>query len=185
MTNIKTNLVFWILIFLMILTYQFPVFSQTQKPFSYSADLIIKKGADVERKDVFISQENGTLKINGAKDRRIAKQFSYASIKNADYSYSEKPQIKEAIIAGVLTDGFFGVPFLFNKTKKHWLVLKTESDVVFLELQKDSYRRLLLEMNSNGIKVEDLGDRDSKEEPMQHPKPDVDFIEGETCGDEF
>ena len=184
MTNIKTKLAGYLLICLLIPTFQLRIFSQ--KNYLYSANLLIKQGASVESKEVLVAQENGTLKITGTKDRSIFKSFLHTSIKNADYAYSEKPQIKEAVIVGLLTTGsLLALPFLFNKTKRHWLVLNTEAETVVLELRQETYRRLLFEMNSNGIKITDLGNRDSKEEPLPHPQPDINFVEGESCGDEM
>jgi hypothetical protein len=161
-----------------------PSFAQTQKTFRYNADLLIKNSTSVDKKSVVISQEEGgILKIDGTKDSKIAKTFANSSIKNVSYSYSDKPQIKEAVITTLLLNSWFiGLPFFFNKTKKHWLVLTAENEIMLFELQKENYRRLLFDLSTNGIMVEDLGDKDSKETPLQKPKPDANFIEGNACG---
>lgn len=59
-----------------------------------------------------------------------------------------------------------GVPaleFFFTKKKKHWLILSTENENFLFELNKETYRQMLFEMNSHKIKVEDLGDKNKKE----------------------
>ena len=155
--------------------------AQTGGSPGYKAELIVKKGAQADKKSVVISHENGNLKINSPKGSGVSKSIALSSIKSADYSYSEKPQIKEALISSFLFSNFMlGLAFLFTKTKKHWLVLSTEEETLLLELRNDNYRRLLFELNVRGVPVEDLGDRDRRERTLQPPS---DFVEGETCGE--
>lgn len=158
-----------LLIFLSLPTFQSAAFAQTSKAETYGAKLLVKKGAEIESKSILVTPENDFLKISGKKDHSLDKSFAYASIKTADYAYSDKPQIKEALMLGVLNT-FGGLSMLFNKVKKHWLVLETAAETVYLELQQDSYRRLLFDLNANGIKLSDSGDRDKKEEPRQKPQ---------------
>lgn len=179
--KIKTVQVICFLL-VIIFTTQTTILSQTQPSPVYRANLLGKKGTGAERKDVLISQENSILKIDSAKDRKISRTFSSASIRNISYSYSEQPQIKEAIGIALLTGGsWLAAAFLFNKDKRHWLVITTDTENIFLELPRESYRQLLFELSTGGFKVEDLGNRNSKENPLPRPKPAADFIEGESC----
>lgn len=171
-----------LMIFLSVPSFRLSVFAQNSKAEIYNANLLVKKGAGIESKSVLIAPEKDLLKISGGKDRAIDKSFSYASIKSADYAYSDKPQIREAIVLAMLVGNYFGAAMLFSKTKKHWLVLNTETESIYLELQQNSYRRLLFDLNANGINLSDSGDRDSKQQPR--PKPRADFTEGATCGEE-
>lgn len=154
----------------------------TRADFNYDAELVVKTGGRADKKPVVISHENGNLKIRAAKGDSINKSFAVSTIKSADYTYSEKPQIKEALLTSILFNNLFFLGFLLTKTKKHWLVMATETEVFLLQLRSDNYRRLLLDLNARGVPVEDLGDRDRKERP---PQPPANFIAGESCRADF
>lgn len=126
----------------------------------YKADLIIKKDSSTEKMKVLISFSNETMNVVSQKDKKSQQTLPNSTIKIASYSYSERPQIMEGLALAIL--GFPGLPLLFNKKKKHWLIVSTEKDNFLFELDKDNYRQLLVEMNTNKIKVEDAGDRNYK-----------------------
>lgn len=147
--------------------------SPAQTSFQYDAELIVKKGSNADKKAVRLTEETGEIKINGIKDKTIARTIPKSSIKLVAYSYSDKPQIKEAILSSLIFDSWLmGLPFFFNKTKRHWLVINTDTETVFFELKKENYRRLLFDLNSSGVKVEDLGDKDRKQPPPRNQPPD-------------
>lgn len=109
------------------------------------------------------------------------KQFSYAAIKSAEYSYSQHPRWKEglgaaaagtaavgvglgiATFAGLATLGPIVAVPLFLKTmrlkgKKHWLTIKTDSDYAVLQLDKRNYRLVIPALETRaGVKVETVG----------------------------
>ena len=155
-----------ILILSVVLSGQYWVLAQNIS--NYEADLIIKKESSAEKKKVLISFSNETMNVIGKKDRKSQQSLPNSTIKIASYSYSERPQIMEGLALAIL--GFPGLPFLFNKKKKHWLIVSTEKDNFLFELNKDNYRQLLLEMNTNKIRVEDAGDRNYKPfDPRKNP----------------
>ena len=147
-----------ILVFFIFFSSQYLVLAQSTP--HYEANLITKKSSSTEKKSVIISLENETMNIFGKKDKKLQQTLPNSTIKIASYSYSERPQIMEGLALAIL--GFPGLPLLFNKKKKHWLIVSTEKDNFLFELDKDNYRQLLVEMNTNKIKVEDAGDRNYK-----------------------
>lgn len=159
------------------------VYAQTSKGDIYNANLLVKKTTGIESKSILITTESGSLIISGGKDRNLDKTISYAAIQSANYTYSDKPQVKEAVILGMLAGNYFGAAMLFSKIKKHWLVLNTATEIIYLELPQNNYRQFLFELDSNGVFLSDSGDRDSKKQPR--PKPPFNFTEGFMCGDEL
>ena len=154
------KLISLILIFSIFFFCQSLVLSQTVS--RYQADLIVKKTSSAEKKEVFISLDNEAMNIFSKKDKSLNRSLPNSTIKIASYSYSEKPQITEGIIL-TLALGVPALEFFFTKKKKHWLFLSTENENFLFELNKETYRQMLFEMNSHKIKVEDLGDKNKKE----------------------
>lgn len=138
-------------------------FVLTQTNSRYEADLIVKKATSADKMNVFILLENETMQIVGKKDKSLNQTLQNSNIKIASYSFSNKPQIAEGIASALIFGGLPGLPFFFSKKKTHWLVITTEKEGFLFELKKETYRQLLFEMNSNKIKVEDLGDKNKKE----------------------
>lgn len=155
------KLISLILIFSIFFSCQSLVWSQTVS--RYQADLIVKKTSSAEKKEVFISLDNEAMNIFNKKDKSLNRSLPNSTIKMASYSYSEKPQIAEAIALTLAFGWLPGFAFFFTKKKKHWLILSTDSENFLFELNKENYRQLLFEMNSQKIKVEDLGDKNKKE----------------------
>lgn len=167
------------LILIFCTAFQTAVFAQAD--YKFEADLIIKDSGSNTGKTVFISGEPNIIKITGKKNSSFNKTFQTSEIKNIDYSYSDKPQYAQAIVTGLVLGWLPGLPFLFNKTKKHWLVINDGKEAVLLQLQDSNYRQLLLELSRSGIKVSDSGDRDNKKFFLPRIDPPPGFNEEDAC----
>ena len=121
-------------------------------------DLMVPKGDKSESKSVRMLFDGQYLVIDADGGEKIYKEFPYANIVSAEYSYSSSPRWKTAIGAAVLI-GVFALPIFFMKGRKHWLTIKTANDFAILRLDKDNYKMILATFETTvGKKIETVGD---------------------------
>jgi hypothetical protein len=98
------------------------------------------------------------LLIQSRKGGSELKNFAYADIKSAEYSYSKHPRWRAGAAAAIAI-GIFALPLFFMKGKKHWLTVRTEKDFAVLRLDKDNYKIILPTFEARtGRKVETVGE---------------------------
>jgi hypothetical protein len=161
-------------ILLITLTLSFPskLFAQEKSP--KSADVFEKiemlsiHGDKADQVSVRLRLKEDSLVIESRKTGGVLKEFKYADIKSAEYSYSKHPRWKAGVgtAAGSLVFAPLlfialpiAIPLAFSKSKRHWLTIKGEGDYVVLKLDKNSRKVVLpaFEVHSH-IKVEALGE---------------------------
>ena len=105
-----------------------------------------------------------SFKVTAKGKGGLIKEFNYADITSADYSYSKKPLLSTggAVAMAILT-GLIVVPFLFAKKKEHWLSLRTANDYIVVRLDKDNYMQIRNEFEVHKVKVSTV-DEDTKKE---------------------
>ncbi|MEK7724679.1 MAG: hypothetical protein AAB336_10050 [Acidobacteriota bacterium] len=142
-----------ILIFSIWLVTTHPIPAQTNVP-SFEIDTLVSNGKKSDQVESMIYFQESTVKNTNKKSKSIIKEFNYADIKAADYSYAKKPLLSTtgAVVSVVLL-GLFALPFMFMKKKQHWLTLRTESDYVVLRLDKNNFRQILNELEIRKVKV--------------------------------
>jgi hypothetical protein len=155
--------------------------ARSQSPsVAHQADLLFRDGKVVRKVAVTISEDRQTLTIAGQdKKTPFTLAIPVEQIKGADYTYTQKPQVWEAIGTTsyiVVLSGYVGaidlaifMPFILTKKKQHWLVIETQDQSLLLQLRNNDYRQLVLEMSNNGIRVQDSGK--IKHRPIGSDKP--------------
>ena len=136
-------------------------------PASYKTNLLVTQGKKSKEVKSEISFDETTVRISNGKPSTVVKQFGYADITGADYSYSKKPLLSTGgAIATAILLGVFVIPFLFMKKKQHWLTIKGKEDFVVMRLEKDNFRQIKSELEVRKIVVttvnEDSKSDDSK-----------------------
>ncbi|HVE59715.1 MAG TPA: hypothetical protein VNB22_23085 [Pyrinomonadaceae bacterium] len=89
----------------------------------------------------------------------IFKEFNYADIVSAEYSYSKTPVVSRfGVFAASLFIGVFAYSLMFLKKKQHWLAVRTNDDYLVLRLDGKNYQEILSEFDSRKIEVKNLGE---------------------------
>ncbi|MGA9769723.1 MAG: hypothetical protein WBV94_11825 [Blastocatellia bacterium] len=131
-------------------------------------DMLSIQGDKANQVSVRLRLKEDSLIIESRKTGGVLKEFKYADIKSAEYSYSKHPRWKAGVgtAAGSLVFAPLlfialpiAIPLAFSKSKRHWLTIKGAEDYVVLKLDKTSRKVILpaFEVHSH-IKVEALGE---------------------------
>lgn len=122
---------------------------------SYKTNLLVTVNKKTKSVNGTISFADEDLQIQENGKPASIKKFKYTEIKSAEYSFAKKPILNTggAIATAVLL-GVFVVPLLFMKKKQHWLAIRTDEDFAVLRLERDNYKAIITELETNGVKVE-------------------------------
>lgn len=116
------------------------------------AKLNLQVGEKKKEIDATVKYEPSAFVVVDKKTEVAVKTFSYANIKNAEYSYSKSPRWKSAILVSPL--------FLLSSGKKHWFMVKTDDDYAVIQLDKTNYKLILAAFETKaGKKVDILEDK--------------------------
>jgi hypothetical protein len=128
--------------------------AQTRTNGSYKVEVLVTDGKKSKEEKATLAYTENSLKITSNKPGAFSKEFNYADIKGADYSYSKKPLLSTggAIVTAVLL-GLLVLPFLFMKKKQHWLTVKVENDYAVMKLDKENFRQIKAELETHNIVV--------------------------------
>jgi len=108
---------------------------------------------------------DNSFTVTSKKPGELSKEFNYADIKSADYSYSQKPLLSTGgAIATALLLGLVVIPFLFMKKKQHWLSLRTEKDYIVLKLDKENFRQIQNEFEIRKVAITTVEDPEKKKD---------------------
>lgn len=145
-------------------------------PFAFAADTtyqveaLVTKGSDTKEENSTITFGEKSFKVVSRKGGKVLKEFNYADVKAAEYSFAKKPLWKTGAVAAIFI-GVFALPIFFMKSKSHWLTVRTGSDFTVLKLEKDNYRQIQAEFETHGVKVETVTEEDGKKENSKKEKP--------------
>jgi hypothetical protein len=147
-----------LLMILMLLTAQVSfVFAQTNKS-SYGISTMVSKKGDTKEVNTELTFFEKNLVLKSDKDSSIIKDFNYADITGAEYSYSKKPMWKTALVTGIFV-GVLAAPLLFIRKKSHWMTIKTNNDFAVLKLEGKNYKKIMLELETRKITVETIKEK--------------------------
>ncbi len=137
----------------------------------YDVELVVPDGKKSKETDAVlrINEENFQLIIEKTRFKEHEKQFAFANLKVADYSYSKKPMLSGggAIATALLVGFIFALPFLFIKKKNHWMTVQTEKEFAVIKMDKSNYRAIIAEFETHGVKVNEV-----KEDEVKKDKKD-------------
>jgi hypothetical protein len=130
-------------------------FAQTKKFNSYGVSALVSKGKDTKEVDSEMTFYEEAVILKSDKSGKIIKEFRYADIKGAEYSYSKKPMWKTALVTGLFI-GVLAIPFLFIRKKSHWLTITADNDFAVIKMEYKNYKKILEDLDSRNIKLEML-----------------------------
>lgn len=140
----------------------FAVTSAFAQTHIYEVELIVSKGKkSVETDaDITFNEKNFTVVPDKSQYKNEIREIAYSDIKQADHSFSKKPMLSGggAIATALLVGFIFAIPFLFVKKKKHWLTVQAGEKFAVIKLGDQNFRQIVAELESKGVKVNDLKD---------------------------
>ncbi|MCW5955230.1 MAG: hypothetical protein KIT61_01510 [Pyrinomonadaceae bacterium] len=128
----------------------------------YDVELIVsngKKSIETDA-DITFNDKYFTVVPDKAQYKNETREVAYADIKQADHSFSKKPMLSGggAIATALLVGFIVAIPFLFIKKKKHWLTVQAGDKFAVIKLGDQNFRQIVAELESKGVKVNDLKD---------------------------
>lgn len=128
--------------------------AQTKTPVSFKVNTLVSDGKKSKEFDSVLTFSDNSFKTVNKKTGVTIKEFNYADVKTADYSYAKKPLLSTggAIATAVLL-GLVVIPFLFVKKKQHWLSVRTENDYVVMRLDKENFRQIQNEFEVHKVPI--------------------------------
>lgn len=137
--------------------------AQTKSANTFKVNTLISDGKKSKEVDSNLMFQETSFKDENRKTSTEIKQFNYADIKAADYSYSKKPLLSTGgAIATVIFLGLLSLPFLFMKKKQHWISVRTENDYVVMRMDKNNYRQIINEFETHQVKVATVDEDNAK-----------------------
>jgi hypothetical protein len=132
-------------------------FAQKKIKTSFKINTLISKGEKSKQISTTLKFSDTGISTVLKNDKNQNKEFNYADIVGAEYSYSYKPVLTrgQMILVGV----FFGsliVPLLFLKKKEHWLSVITADDFIVLRLEHGNYKRIIGQFEAHNVAVKSL-----------------------------
>lgn len=128
-------------------------FALAQKS-TFKVEGLVSNGKKSKQVPATLGFYENSFKVTSKKSGELSKEFNYADIKAADYSFSKKPLLSTggAIVTAVLL-GLIVIPFLFMKKKQHWLSVRTENDYIVLKLDKENFRQIQNEFQIRNVPI--------------------------------
>ncbi|MEO6589701.1 MAG: hypothetical protein ABIP06_10385 [Pyrinomonadaceae bacterium] len=138
-------------------------FAQTKSATTFKVNTLVSDGKKSKEVDSALLFQETSFKAENRKTATPIKEFNYADIKAADYSYSKKPLLSTGgAIATVIFLGLLSLPFLFMKKKQHWLSVRTDNDYVVMRLDKNNYRQIINEFETHQVTVKTVDEENEK-----------------------
>lgn len=120
----------------------------------YKVKALISNGRKPKEELLMLKFKETSFSAVKLKKKVAVKEFNYADVISADYSYSKKPVFSPtAVIAAIFVVGVLAAPLLFLKKKTHWLSVRTADDYLVLRLNGKNHRAILDEFFSRKITV--------------------------------
>ncbi|CAN5607337.1 hypothetical protein BH20ACI4_BH20ACI4_32690 [soil metagenome] len=154
-----------LLLCLSLLTVSVPfTLAQTKSVTTFKVNTLVSDGKKSNEVDSILVFEEDSFKATNRKTSAELKQFNYADVKAADYSYSKKPLLSTGgAIATVIFLGLLSLPFLFMKKKQHWLSVRTDSDYIVMRLDKNNFRQIINEFETHQVEVKTVDEESAKQ----------------------
>jgi hypothetical protein len=134
-------------------------FALAQTKASFKVETLVSDGKKSKQEKSILGFFDTSFNVSMEKTEVKIKEFNYADIKAADYSYAKKPLFSttKTVVGAVLLGPLFLVT-LFIKKKQHWLAIRTESDYVVMKLDNDNFRQVISEFEIRKVKVETVNE---------------------------
>jgi len=138
--------------------------AQTTTETTFKVNTLVSNGKKSKEQDSSLKFSESSFSTTNQKTKAVIKEFNYADVVTADYSYAKKPLLSTggAVAMAILT-GLIVIPFLFAKKKQHWLTVRTGNDYVVMRLDKDNFRQIINEFETHKVAVKTIDEDSSKD----------------------
>lgn len=139
--------------------------AQQTTPDSFeNIELIQFDGKNLREIDVRVVFDKDSMAVVSREDGSTVKQWKYAEIRSAEYSYTKNPRWKTGLGLGAASLVFpllflVAIPIGFTKHRRHWVTVRTDQDYALLKVGK-SIRKVFLPAfeTRTSVTIEALGD---------------------------
>ena len=127
-------------------------------------ELLEANGRHVSETAVDVEFDADHMRIIPRRRTAAAKEFRYADIRSAEYSYTNNPRWKSGLGLGAASILFpplifVALPLGFSKHRRHWVTIRTESDFAVLKISKRTRKLFVPAFETNtGVKIIPVGD---------------------------
>jgi hypothetical protein len=106
-----------------------------------SIEIMQTNGDDVRETAVRVKFGPQSMQIVSRSGGTVLKEWDYASIKSAEYSYSKNPRWKAGLGLGAAGLVFpplllIAIPIGFTKHRRHWVTIRADGDYAVLKVSK-------------------------------------------------
>ena len=160
----KIQAIIAILILLSICSNAFSFTNGTTLTFFDNIELIQPNGDNLRETSVRVVFEDEKMRVLSRANGAVLKEWSYAEIKSAEYSYTKKPRWKTGLglgAAGVLFPPLLliAIPVGFTKHRRHWVTVRTDNDYAVLKVGKGVRKVFMPAFETRtSIEIKALGD---------------------------
>lgn len=145
--------------------------AQTASIPTFQVKTLVSDGKKSKEKDSKLTFSETSFRVAEKKNAVIIKEFNYADVKVADYSYAKKPLVSTtgAVVGTILLGPLFLVT-LFIKKKQHWLSIRTENDYVVMKLEKENFRQITNEFEIRKVKITTVNEDENSDKKDKEKK---------------
>jgi hypothetical protein len=127
-------------------------------------EFIQPNGDNLRETDVRIEFDDTTMRVVTRSNRTVLKEWNYADIKSAEYSYTKNPRWKTGLGLGAASILFpplilVAIPIGLTKHRRHWITVRTENDYAVFKVGK-GVRKLFMPAfeTRTSIQIQALGE---------------------------
>ena len=144
-----------------------PVFSLGRNntvTFFENIELMEANGDNLRETSVRVIFDENAMRMISRSNGAVLKEWSYDTIKSAEYSYTKNPRWKTGLglgAAGVLFPPLWliAIPIGFTKHRRHWVTIRTGDDYAVLKVGKGVRKVFMPAFETRtAVQIKALGD---------------------------
>ena len=144
-----------------------PVFSLGRNntvTFFENIELMEANGDNLRETSVRVIFDENAMRVISRSNGAVLKEWSYDTIKSAEYSYTKNPRWKTGLglgAAGVLFPPLWliAIPIGFTKHRRHWVTIRTGDDYAVLKVGKGVRKVFMPAFETRtAVQIKALGD---------------------------
>ena len=144
-----------------------PVFSLGRNntvTFFENIELMEANGDNLRETSVRVIFDENAMRVISRSNGAVLKEWSYDTIKSAEYSYTKNPRWKTGLglgAAGVLFPPLWliAIPIGFTKHRRHWVTIRTGDDYAVLKIGKGVRKVFMPAFETRtSVQIKALGD---------------------------
>ena len=127
-------------------------------------ELIEPNGDNLRETSVRVIFDENAMRLISRSNGAVLKEWSYDTIKSAEYSYTKNPRWKTGLglgAAGVLFPPLWliAIPIGFTKHRRHWVTIRTGDDYAVLKVGKGVRKVFMPAFETRtSVQIKALGD---------------------------